>query len=236
MIDYETVWKLLDASLTSRQTMWQNYQTVYGVTFLRRAEESLTVTWRELWKHSITAECSQKGRRRRWRTVRQRTLCKLSAGSTPENEERCGTGRYRAVPSKRGHQKALQICVSFESCDAQNSQESDRMTAGEWGEGIRVENINYSIIMCDAQWEKEGSRRRRGRGGGRARVCLRQWENFVWQQWLICGKNIPQRVTEKLWTPDTSRHWGTERGRTIKKKRQKNSKQRKILFVCHRII
>lgn len=42
---YETVftiptWKLLDASLTSRQkllqTMWQNYQTVYGVTFLRR--------------------------------------------------------------------------------------------------------------------------------------------------------------------------------------------------------
>lgn len=48
MIDYETVWKLLDASLTSRQTMWQNYQTVYGVTFLRRAEESLTVTWRTL--------------------------------------------------------------------------------------------------------------------------------------------------------------------------------------------
>lgn len=149
------------------------------------------------------------------------------------------TLRYRAVPSKRGHQKALQICVSFESCDAQNSQESDRMTAGEWGEGIRVENINYSIIMCDAQWEKEGRRRGREGRGGRARVCLRQWENFVWQQWLICGKNIPQRVTEKLWTPDTSRHCGTERGRTLKKKKQtkqKNSKQRKILFVCHRII
>lgn len=124
------------------------------------------------------------------------------------HEER-RTLRYRAVPSKRGHQKALQICVSFESCDAQNSQESDRMTAGDSGEGIRVENINYSIIMCDAQWEKEGSRR------GRARVCLRQWENFVWQQWLICGKNIPQRVTEKLWTPDTSRHWGTEKGKNV---------------------
>lgn len=79
-----------------------------------------------------------------------------------------------------------------------------------------VENINYSIIMCDAQWEKEGrGRGRRREREGRTRLCLRQWENFVWQQWLICGKNIPQRVTEKLWTPDTSRHCGTEKGKNV---------------------
>lgn len=144
------------------------------------------------------------------------------------------TLRYRAVPSKRGHQKALQICVSFESCDAQNSQESDRMTAGESGEGIRVENINYSIIMCDAQWEKEGRRREEEEvepecvcGSGRTLYDSNDW--FV-------ERTYPKGLLKsfELLTPaDTE---ALKRGRTMKKKKQKNSKQRKILFVCHRII
>lgn len=90
-----------------------------------------------------------------------------------------------------------------------------------------VENINYSIIMCDAQWEKEGrGRGRRREREGRTRLCLRQWENFVWQQWL----NIPQRVTEKLWTPDTSRHCGTEKGKNDEEEEAEEFKAKENSF------
>lgn len=125
------------------------------------------------------------------------------------------TLRYRAVPSKRGHQKALQICVSFESCDAQNSQESDRMTAGEWGEGIRVENINYSIIMCDAQWEKEGRRRGRDRGGS-ASVSAAVGELCMTAMIDLWKEHTPKGYWKALnsWHQQTLRHWkGEERRR-----------------------
>lgn len=135
-----------------------------------------------------------------------------------KSEERCGTGRYlRKGAIKRRYKFVFLLKVAT----PKTHKRATEWQQGCGGEGIRVENINYSIIMCDAQWEKEG--RRRGTGG-RARECLRQWENFVWQQWLICGKNIPQRVTEKLWTPDTSRHCGTERGRTMQKKKRRSKR------------
>lgn len=153
-----------------------------------------------------------------------------------KSEERCRTGRYLR---KRGHQKALQICVSFEKLRRpklrRERQNDSRGVGGGWG-GIRVENINYSIIMCDAQWEKD--RRGHGRGrdrGGRARVSVVVGELCMTAMIDLWKEHTPKGYWKALnfWHGQTLRR---ERGRTMKKKKQKNWKQRKILFVCHRII
>lgn len=131
-------------------------------------------------------------------------------------------GTFEKGPSKG----VTNLCFFWKLRRPKLTRERQNDSRGVGG-GIRVENINYSIIMCDAQWEKEGRRRENKTvSAAVGELCMTAMID-LWKE------HTPKGYWKALnsWHQQTLRHWkGEERWRS-KRSRRIQSKGKFFSFV-----
>lgn len=146
------------------------------------------------------------------------------------------TLRYRAVPSKRGHQKALQICVSFEKLRrpklTRERQNDSRGVGG--GDPSRKYQLQHNYVWRTIRERRQKKRERKRRMESQS-VSAAVGELCMTAMIDLWKEHTPKGYWKALnsWHQQTLRHWkGEERWRRrSKRSRRIQSKGKFFSFV-----